>query len=117
MKKHIIEASEYAAIKKASKENRDKRVDKRLQVLQLRYEGATDAEIGSKLRYHRKRVSQLCAEYKKDGLEKYVERRYGGNSRNMTEEEEKVFLAQFENAAKNAEVLLRQLNIECSQAA
>jgi len=105
MKKHIIDAAEYAAIKKAIKENLDKRVDKRLQVLQMRYKGATDAEIGAKLGYHRKRVSQLCAEYKKVGLEKYAQRRYGGNRRNLTEEEEKAFLAQFEDAANNGDVI------------
>ena len=105
MKKHIIEKTEYEAIKAASKSNQNKRVDKRLQVLILRYEGLTDAKIGEKLGYHRKRVSQLCAEYKRIGLKEYAGRKYGGNNRNMTVEEEKAFLSGFEEAGKNGQII------------
>ncbi len=104
MKKHIITQEEYEGIQQTAKMNQNKHVEKRLQVLIMRYEGATDAEIGKQLGYHRKRVSQLCAEYKQVGLASYIERRFGGNNRNMSEEDEKAFLAQFTDEASNAEI-------------
>ena len=42
MKKHIITEEEYGRIKELAKKNKHKRVDKRLQVILLRYEGLTD---------------------------------------------------------------------------
>ena len=39
MKKHVITKAEYEAVQAMSKTNRDKRIDKRLQVIILRYEG------------------------------------------------------------------------------
>ena len=42
MKKHIITEEEYRVVKKLAKENKHKRVDKRLQVILLRFEGLTD---------------------------------------------------------------------------
>ena len=51
MKKHIITEEEYGIIKELAKKNKNKRVDKRLQVILLRYEGLTDEKIGEKLGY------------------------------------------------------------------
>lgn len=104
MKKHIITEKEYEEIKRKLKRNQNKHIDKRLEVLKLRYEGKKDREIGDKLEMHRKRVSQLCAEYKEVGLEEYIKRKQGGNHRNMSEEEEKTFLNQFEEAAKKGQL-------------
>ena len=105
MKKHIISEKEYKEIREKIKQNQNKHIDKRLQVLKMRYEGKKDREIGEKLELHRKRVSQLCAEYKAVGLEEYSRRKYGGNNRNMSEEEEKAFLRQYEEAAKRGEII------------
>jgi len=105
MRKHTISKEEYEAIKALSKRNQNKRVDKRLQVLMLRYEGMKDREIADKLDYDRKRISQLCAEYKQVGLEEYARHRYGGNNRNMTDEAEKEFLEKFEEAARSGQII------------
>ena len=105
MKKHTISKEEYEAIKAQAKRNQNKRVDKRLQVLILRYEGMKDREIAKKLDYDRKRISQLCAEFKLVGLEEYARQKYGGNNRNMKSEEEKEFLAGFEEAARNGQII------------
>jgi len=63
-----------------------------------------DREIAEKLDYDRKWVSQLCAEFKRDGLEEYAKYKYGGNHRNLTDEEEKAFLSGFEDAAKKGKM-------------
>jgi len=105
MKKYIITKTEYEAVKRAAKNNQNKHIEKRLQVIKMRYEGKKDIEIGEKLGYHRKRVSQMCAEFKQNGLDEYIKRKYGGNNRNMTEEEEKAFLSGFEETAKSGQII------------
>jgi transposase len=104
VQKHIIADIEYEEIKALEKSVQNKRVSKRLQVLMLRYEGKKDREIADKLDYDRKRVSQLCAEYKRVGLEEYARHKYGGNHRNMTDEEERAFLGKFEESAKDGQL-------------
>jgi len=105
VKKHIITKSEYEATQTMSKTNRDKKIEKRLQVIILRYEGKKDIEIAEKLDYHRKRISQLCAEFKQVGLPDYAYKKRGGNHRNMSDADEKAFLSHFEEAAKNGQVI------------
>ena len=78
---------------------------KRLQVLILRYEGLKDQEIGEKLGYHRKRVSQLCAQYAKVGVEEYARNKYGGNHRALTYSEEAEIFEKFSTKAEKGEVV------------
>jgi len=59
MKKHIITEEEYTAVKEAIRINKHKRVDKRLQVILMRYEGYKNIEISEKLGYSRKRYNGL----------------------------------------------------------
>ena len=89
MKKHIITEAEYRAVQGVAKRNKDKRTDKRLQVILLRYDGKKDVEIGEKPGYHRQRISQLCAEFKNVGIEEYSRLKYGGNHQALSDEEEK----------------------------
>ena len=105
MQKHKISTEEYEATKAAIKQNMHKRVDKRLQVIILRYEGMKDVQIGEKLGYSRKRISQLCAEFKRVGLEEYARQKYAGNHRAMSVEEEQKILAEFVEKAVEGQVV------------
>lgn len=105
MKTHIITAEEYAAVKETAKRNKNKRVDKRLQVILLRYEGKKDIEIAEKLGYSRKRVSVLCSEFKKLGLSEYARHKYGGNSQIIPTEEEAEILEKFKKEAEAGKVV------------
>lgn len=105
MKMHLITKEEYEEVKKVAKTNKNKRIDKRLQVIILRYEGLKDREIAEKLDYSRKRISQLCAEFKQVGLEVYAKSKYVGNHKNLTYEEEKEILDTFEERANNGEII------------
>ena len=89
MKKHIITEEEYNAVKILSKKNKNKNIDRRLQVIILRFEGVKDGEIAMKLCYHRKRISQLCAEFKNVGIEQYSRGKFGGNHRSLSFDWEK----------------------------
>lgn len=108
MKKHMITEEEYNLVKETERNNNLKRVDKRLQVIILRYEGLTDVEIGEKLGYNRKRVSQLCAQFKSVGLDEYARHKYGGNHRAMNIAEEDELLDEFRNKAETGEVVTAQ---------
>lgn len=105
MKKHIITDEEYEAVKTAIKKNQNKWVDKRLQVLRLRYEGKKDIEIAEKLGYTRKRISNLCAEYKAKGLDEYTRIKFGGNHCALSYEEEENILKPFLEKAKLGQIV------------
>ena len=49
MKKYEITTEEYTAVVKARKATQNKRIARRLQVIELRYEGKTSKEIAEKL--------------------------------------------------------------------
>lgn len=108
MQKHKISIEEYEATKAAIKRNKHKRVDKRLQVIILRYEGMKDVQIGEKLGYTRKRISQLCAEFKRVGLEEYARHKYGGNNQALTTEEEEKILTEFSDKAAEGQIVTAQ---------
>lgn len=108
MKKYIITEQEYKAVKEAARKNKHKRVEKRLQVILLRYEGYKDIEISEKLGYSRKRISQMCAEFKAVGLETYGTHKYGGNNRSLSIDEENEILKGFEERAAKGEIVTVQ---------
>jgi transposase len=108
MKKYQLSEAEYETAKALAKANQNKRVDKRLQVVILRYEGLKDREIAEKLGFHRKRVSQMCAECAAAGLEEYARHKYGGNHRALSEEEEAEILEEFAEKAEKGEVVTAQ---------
>ncbi len=104
----MITEEEYNLVKETERNNKLKRVDKRLQVIIVRYEGLSDVEIGEKLGYNRKRVSQLCAQFKSVGLDEYARHKYGGNHRAMNIAEEDELLDEFRNKAETGEVVTAQ---------
>jgi transposase len=108
MKKHEITKKEYDTVQAISKNTKLKRVDRRLQVIILRYEGKKDTEIAEKLNYSRKRVSQLCAEFKKVGAEEYACHKYGGNNQVVTTEKEKEILDKFRVKAEKGTIVTAQ---------
>ena len=88
MKKYMITDEEYEAVKKARKKNRDKRIDKLLTAVEMRYEKYKDREIGERLGWNRQSVSKIIKRFKTVGLEEYTRNRYGGNNRKLSREEE-----------------------------
>jgi len=106
MRKAVIEKWEYEEIIAAEKLTQDKQVSRRLRVLMLRYKGLNNSEIGKMVGICSVRVSQLVSEYKKNGLDAFIKKKYGGNHRNMSEAEEREVLKSFENDAKNGKVII-----------
>ena len=100
-----ISEAEYERIKAASKANKNKRVAKRLEVLELRYARKNNAEIAEKTGFNKLYVTTLIQTYKKQGLEEYIRIKQTSHRRNMSEEEEAKVLAQCEEEAEAGKVL------------
>jgi len=96
--KYKFSEEQYKEIKLTRKQNRDKQIEKRLQVLELRCEaGITE--------FHRSHVSSLIRKYFEEGLPAVSEKHYLGNHRNMSVEEEALFLEQFREMAEQGHML------------
>ena len=106
MRQQAITAEEYEKIVEAEKKTQDKQISRKLRVLMLWYEGLDNAEVGKRVGLCSVRVSQLVSEYKKTGLEKYTQKKYGGNHRNMSEAEEEEILSGFKAKAEAGQVVI-----------
>lgn len=97
---------EYMLVKQIMKENKHKRVEKRLQVIKLHLEGKKQQEIADHLEYTREWVCRLLKEYREKGLVEYARHKYGGNHRAMSVEEEAEILSQFEEESKKGKLVV-----------
>jgi len=105
-KTYTITAENSKELREAMKKKENMRYYKKLQTVALRGEGKGNDEISGITGYHAVYVSHLVGIYSKEGLEGLCkDDRKGGNNRNMTIEEEKAFLSQFEETAKKGQVI------------
>ena len=105
MMKYQFSAEDYEIIKDARSKNRDKQLDRRLQVLELRCEGMTQNKIAEKTGFHRSHISNLIKKYFEEGLSSISEKHYFGNRRNMSYNEEEAILAPFKELAEKGELV------------
>jgi transposase len=103
--KYRFTDEQYAEIKAARKANRDKRIEKRLQVLELRIEGKKLKDISATTGFAISHISSLIRQYYEEGLEAITGNHYHGNRRNMSVAEEAALLAQFQKRAEQGQVL------------
>jgi len=68
------------------------------------------AELKQLRGYHRKRVSQMCSEFTKVGLEEYARHKYGGNNRALTNAEEAETLEKFSRKAEKEDAAAQKSN-------
>ena len=93
-------------LREAMKDKSNNKYYRRLQAVALRGEGKGNEEIGMITGYTPHWVSELVSIYCNKGLDALrSDGRKGGNNRNMTDMEEKVFLSQFEEEAKKGEII------------
>ena len=101
----IISEEEYARIKAAAKANKNKRVAKKLEVLELRYAGKGNAEIAQRTGYNIRYITTLMGQYKKQGLDEFIRIKQTSHHRNMSESEEAEVLAECEKEAEDGHIL------------
>jgi len=92
-------------LESAKKKNKNKNVDKRLEALLLRAKGVTRADVSAKTGFCKQYITDLTANYQKNGISAIVEKHYGGNHRNLSFEEEAALLAPFKEAAARGQVV------------
>lgn len=106
MAKIKIEKEEYEKILKVEKSTQDKQTSRRLKVLIFRYEGLSNSEIAKRLGFCLTHISQIVGDYKRAGLEAFAQKKYGGNHRNMSVEQEKLLLKECEEKAKDGKIVI-----------
>ena len=100
-----ISEEEYKTIKEAAKRNKNKRVDQKLQVLILRYEGKGNEEIAKQTGYNPRYITTLMGQYKNQGIEEYIRIKQTSHRRNLSEEREAEILAGLEEKVRAGETL------------
>lgn len=80
MKKYEITTEEYEAVVKARKATQNKRIARRLRVIELRYEGKTSKEIAEKLSV---KVSTGSAQRKKGAQKRPCKHLFFARSENI----------------------------------
>lgn len=103
--RYSITKEQKAEIENARKENTDKHVEKRLRVLSLKADGATYKEIMSATGYCKANVAKILKEYYEKGLSEIVTRKYYGNHRNLSLEEESKLLDSFAEKAELGQII------------
>ena len=102
----IYTQEEKNEIKKAYKKAHNPKDRNILLCVKLRVvNGLSTEEISKITEYSSSRVSHLISLYKRFGIEELATKKYGGNNRNMTAEEEKEFLEPFRQQALAGEIL------------
>ena len=100
-----ISEAEIKRIKEAARKNKNKRVDKKLQVLILRYEGKSNKEISTKTGYNERYVTTLMGQYQKQGLTEFIRIKQTSHNRNLSEKQEREVLERFEAEADSGHEL------------
>ena len=67
-----ISEEEYRRIKEARKKNKNKRVEKLLEVFVLRYHGKSNAEISEKTEYNNRYITTLMGKYLSQELDEFI---------------------------------------------
>ena len=111
MRKYTFTSEEKEEIKAARKENRNKKIEKRLEALEMRAEGKRNKEISEKTGFHVQYITVLVSQYKANGLSSIIENHYHGNHRNLSYEEEEAILEPFRKEA-NAGKMVSVRDIE-----
>lgn len=104
-KRNHISQKEVAEIEIVRKKNRDKNIDKRLEVLLLHAAGKKRSEIADKTGFGKQYVTELVGKYCKNGLADFAQKHYRGNHRNMSFEEEERLLQSFKEQAEAGQIV------------
>jgi transposase len=115
-KRMTISAEQVAEIEAARKKNKDKNVDRRLQALLLYAQGEKRDGIAHITGYSKNHICDIAVAYRDQGLPALVENHYPGNHRNMSREEEALFLKGYEDRAAAGEmVTVKEIKLDYAE--
>ena len=104
-KKYKFTEEQLEEITAVKAKNKNKRIDKRLTVLELSGKGVKRAEIALITGYNIGYIPKLIARYRDGGLEAIVGNHYHGNRRNLTVAEEAAILRPFQERAEAGQMV------------
>ena len=105
MKHKQISAEQLQEIKATRKANQNKKIEKRLQVLEMQAEGKTQKEMQEATGFCRSYINSIVKQYMEKGLSSVGESHYRGNRRNLSIEEEAELLAPFKAKAEAGQII------------
>jgi transposase len=105
VKKYIFTEEEKQELQRCRKQNRDKKIDKRLEALAMRAEGKGNREISEKTGFHTQYITVLVSRYKANGIESITGNHYHGNRRNLSFEQEAQLLEPYRQAAEAGQIV------------
>jgi len=104
-KTYTITQEQMKELEITRKENRDKRVEKRLHAVILRGNGKNNHQIAAQLEVSSDVVSRWVSSYVKDGLKALLARKTKGNRWNMSYEAEEALLRKYEDRAQKGMII------------
>ena len=100
MKQKKLSEGQVEEIKEARKANQNKKIERRLQVLEMHGEGKSLKEIQAVTGFCRSYINKIIKTYVEEGISTVGEAHYQGNRRNLSFEEEAEVLAPFKEEAE-----------------
>jgi transposase len=101
----FISPAQAREIEELRKQNKNKNVDRRLRVLLMHASGRGREEIASQTEYTVTYISKIVAKYVDNGISAIADNNYRGNRRNMSLEEETIFLDRFREQAEDGQII------------
>jgi transposase len=98
-------AEQVAEIETAREKNKEKNVERRLKAVLLYAQGEKRKNIVQITGYDANWICALASRYQREGLGALVENHYPGNHRNLSREEEALFLKGYEDRAAAGEMV------------
>ena len=105
-KRYHINEDQVKELEKIRTKNKDKNVDKRIKTLLLRAQGNSARVIAEKTGFAKTYIYELVAKYCNQGISAIVENNYTGNRRNITFQEEEVFLEKYRKIAEQGQIIV-----------
>lgn len=99
--KYTYSEEQKKEIKEARKKNKNKRIEKKLQVLEMRSEGAKLKAVSEATGLSMSYVNRIVQRYFERGIESAIGNHYKGNRRNMSYEAEEAILAPYKTKAES----------------
>lgn len=100
-----ISKEQYENVLKAIKKNKHKKIDRKLQIIKLRYEGLSNIDISKKLNCCQSTISKIVSTFLRESLEEFSKLNYRGNNRSLTEEEEDEILKEFNEKSEKGQIV------------
>jgi len=78
---------------------------RRMEAVALRGEGKNNREVADIKKYNESYVSQLVSDFIKHGMDSFIDKRSGGNNKNLTQSQEVEFLDGFKKDAEEGKII------------